>query len=146
MMSAGEDGHDEMVKHWLANDIYGVTPIGFAAAYGQETVAKLLLATERVDPIFKDPDRESAPSFAAAYGHQAVVKLLLATEGVDAHSPDCNGATPLLWAAANGRDTIVKLLLAVESTRILTASLRRYLLLQRMGMKQWSSYCSPRRA
>ena len=49
-------------------------------------MAKLLLATEGVDPTSKDPDGESALLFAAAYGHQAVVKLLLAVEGVDPES------------------------------------------------------------
>jgi len=51
----------------------------FAAANGHETVVRLLLATDGVDPDSEDSVGQTPLFFAVANGQEAVVRLLLAT-------------------------------------------------------------------
>ncbi|RAH40925.1 ankyrin repeat domain-containing protein, partial [Aspergillus brunneoviolaceus CBS 621.78] len=81
-----------------------------AAEHGQETIIKLLLATNRVDPEAQNSNRETPLWWAARNGHETIVTLLL-THGADPESRSLSGGTPLLWAARNGHAAIVKLLL-----------------------------------
>ena len=68
---------------------WGHTPLLRAVMNGHETVVKLLLVTDGVDPNSKDTEYGRTPlSWAAGNGHEAVVKLLLATDGVDPNSKD----------------------------------------------------------
>jgi ankyrin repeat protein len=92
-------------------DTYGRTPLWWAAGYGHETVLKLLLAKDGIDPDSKDQYGRTPLSCAAERGHEAVLKLLLAKDCIDPDSKDKYGQTPLSWAAENGHDAVVKLLL-----------------------------------
>jgi ankyrin repeat protein len=91
------------------------TALFWAAQNGHETVVKLLLATDGIDPDSKDSNNRRTPlSWAAQNGHETVVKLLLAANGVDPDSKSYFGSTPLSWAAQNGHEAVVKLLLAAD--------------------------------
>lgn len=83
-------------------DIYGQTPLLFAAWNGHEAVVKLLLAKEGVDLNSKDCQNQTPLLWAAKSGNKAVVKLLLAKEGFDPDSKDEENRAILLWAAENG--------------------------------------------
>ena len=75
---------------------YGLTPLSWAAHGGYETIVKLLLANDSIDPDLKDSQCSQTPlSWAAESGHDAVVKLLLETGQVEADSKDEDGQTPL---------------------------------------------------
>ena len=127
---AAENGHTGVVIQLLENgaeiDVRstdGVTVLAGAAANGHEAIAKLLIATGRVDLDATDEYGWTPLSYAAANGHQAMVRLLLATDQVDFNAKDNSpwtpityrksdyGCTPLSKAAANGHEGIVKLLL-----------------------------------
>jgi ankyrin repeat protein/nucleoside phosphorylase/dephospho-CoA kinase len=97
-----------------SKDIYGQTLLSWAAAKGNEAIAKLLLATDRVDPNSKDYFRRTPLSWAVKMGNEAIAKLLLATDRVDPNSKDNYGQTPLSWAAAKENEAMAKLLLAID--------------------------------
>ena len=83
------------------------TPLWWAAARGHETVVKLLLATDRANPDFKDCYRQTPLLLAAGSGYDAVVKLLLAKDVVDRDSVNNFGRRPLSWAARRGYSNVV---------------------------------------
>ena len=58
-------------------DQKGLTPIIWAAAYGQLAVLNLLHA-HGADPHYKGPAGENALAFAAANGHSHIISHLLA--------------------------------------------------------------------
>ena len=90
---------------------YDLTPLSWAAYRGYETIVKLLLAKDSIDPDLKDSQYDRTPlSWAAENGHDTIVKLLLETGQVEADSKDEDGRTPLSWAAENGHDAVVELL------------------------------------
>jgi ankyrin repeat protein len=77
-------GHEVIVKLLLATgqvntdskDLYGRTPLLWAARNGHEAIVKLLLATGQVNADSKDKDGKTPLSWAAENGHEAVAKLL----------------------------------------------------------------------
>lgn len=90
-------------------------PLTYAAENGHEAVAKLLLATDGVDPSSKATSQGVTPLyFAAGKGHEAIVRLLLAQDGVNPESKDAYGQTVLSWATERGHLPIVKLLLDID--------------------------------
>ena len=93
-----------------AKDNNGMTPLHWAAHYGQAKVAKVLLA-KGADANAEDDDGMTPMHYAAYRGHAEVVKLLLA-KGADANARDKNGMTPLHWAAHYGQAKVAKVLLA----------------------------------
>ncbi|KAI9665887.1 MAG: hypothetical protein M1821_003822 [Bathelium mastoideum] len=94
-----------------AKDIFGQTPLSWAACHGHKTVVKLLLETEEVDIESKDTNSQTPLWKAARNGHEEVVKLLLETGKVEIDSQGSYGWTPLSNAAYYGYEKIVKLLL-----------------------------------
>ena len=129
-------------KKWDINqrDSAGLTPLMWAARYGREEVAKLLLQHKHTQPDIPDTQYgRTALSWAAGSGHGGVVTLLLSRpysnprsisrrwrttrrvmsllfgrKYINPDRPDDCGQTTLLWAARNGHGGIVKLLLERE--------------------------------
>ena len=93
-----------------AKDIYGKTPLDWAAAADAPAVAKLLLA-KGADPNAKD-NRGRTPLHAAAYSGSKEVSELLLAAGADVNAADACGWTPLHWAVWEGHADVVNLLLA----------------------------------
>ena len=92
-----------------AEDSWGRTPLMWAAARGNEALAKLLLE-KGADADSRDNNGRTPLSQAAVNGNEAVAKLLL-EKGADADSRDNDGRTPMSGAAAFGHEAVVKLLL-----------------------------------
>jgi hypothetical protein len=90
-------------------DIYGRSPLSWAAGNGHSAVVKLLLERNAASDSLDISDRTPL-SWAAENGHDVVVKLLLERNAAF-NSPDTYGRSPLSWAAGNGHDLVVKLLL-----------------------------------
>ncbi|KAK5991494.1 Serine/threonine-protein phosphatase 6 regulatory ankyrin repeat subunit B [Cladobotryum mycophilum] len=99
-----------------SKDSHSRTPLFWAAETGQESVVRLLLADNRVEPDGKDSIYIQTPlSWAAERGHTAVVKLLLEKDGVDPNLGEViHGLTPLALAASRGHEETMKLLLTKE--------------------------------
>ncbi|KAF1970942.1 hypothetical protein BU23DRAFT_590811 [Bimuria novae-zelandiae CBS 107.79] len=103
---------DEVIKTRLdagqigrsLKDLSRMTPLSWAAAYGHEAVAKLLLE-KGADVEAKTNDDWTPLRGAATSGHEAVVKLLL-ERGADVEAKDNNGWTPLRGAAYNGHEAV----------------------------------------
>jgi ankyrin repeat protein len=89
-------------------DSRGMTPLFWAAANGQEALARRLIEAG-VEIQFEEPFF-SPVAVAASNGHEAVVQVLLQA-GVDPDIEDMDGRTALSRAAENGHDAVVKLLL-----------------------------------
>ena len=96
----------------------GMTPLHFAARYGHEAVARLLLETGKADPTSRGRMDQTPLSLAAIFGHEPVVRLLLQIDKVDVNSKNSRGMTPLLRAAKNGHDPVVRLLLQTGKVEI----------------------------
>jgi len=94
-------------------DIWGRSPLSWAARNGHGEVVKILLGREEVKPDKLDNDGATPLSYAAEYGHEEVVKILLERE-VNPDKPDHGGQTPLSYAAQNGDEGVVKTLLGRE--------------------------------
>ena len=127
------------MNRWDVNqrDFLGMTPLIWAARYGNEEVVRLLLREKHIQPDQQDAqNRRTALSWAAGNGHEGVVRLFLGRQFVNRGSmsgrwgkaaramshlfgqryvnPDSSckyGQTPLSWAAEKGHEGIVKLLL-----------------------------------
>ena len=74
-------------------NIFGKTPLLWAAAKGHETVAKLLLAKDGVDPDYEDGFGQTPLCMAVDNGNETVVKLLLTQSRVDIDSKCSAGWT-----------------------------------------------------
>ncbi|KND94757.1 Ankyrin repeat domain-containing protein 50 [Tolypocladium ophioglossoides CBS 100239] len=95
-----------------AADHRGRTPLGLAARNDRENIAKLLLATGRVDRDSRD-SRGRTPLFHAVRSRSQCVLRLLLAQGFNAQGRDRDSWTPLLQAAKAGNNKeIVELLLA----------------------------------
>ena len=93
-------------------DIWGGTPLAWAAERGHEGVVKILLGRADVNPEKADNDGHTPLSHASSGGHEGVVKVLLKRGEVNPDKADNHGHTPLSHAAKGGYEGIVKVLLA----------------------------------
>ena len=91
-------------------DIYGETPLHWAASRVQEAVARMLLKAG-ADVNAVDSDGRIPLHIAAMYGHEVVVRILL-DAGADVTAVNGWGSTPLHWAARNGYEAVVRVFLA----------------------------------
>jgi ankyrin repeat protein len=92
------------------DEIYGQTPLSWAAEGGHEVVVRLLVDTGKADIDSKSKSGRTPLSWAAGRGHEAVVRLLVDTGKADIDSKSRSGRTPLLWAARGGHEAVVRLL------------------------------------
>lgn len=98
-LGAPEGGHN--TDDW--------SPLLWAASYGHETIARLLLE-KGADTKVEDDDGYTPLLWAARRGDEAIARLLL-EKGADPEAKDDDGYTPLLWAAQRGDEAVTKLLL-----------------------------------
>ncbi|KAI1114830.1 hypothetical protein F5Y14DRAFT_154633 [Nemania sp. NC0429] len=113
-------GHGAIVRRLPINNadiehkdqIYGRTPLSWAAGNGHEAVVQVLVE-KGADLESKDIYYGQTPvSRAASKGHEGVVRLLL-EKGADIESKDTEyDQAPLSWAAEKGQEKVVRLLLA----------------------------------
>ena len=97
-----------------ARDLWGFTPLAWAARNGHEEMVKILLGQEEANPDKPDNCGCTPLSHAARNGHAGVVKILLEWKEVNPDKADYHGNTPLSWAAWNGHEHVVKILLGRE--------------------------------
>jgi ankyrin repeat protein len=98
-----------------ATDSDNRSPLSYAAENGHAGIARLLLATGRVNPVLPDRLGRTPLSWAAENGHDVVAKLLLENDQVDINSQDAIlHYTPLSYAARNGHEAVVRVLLTAE--------------------------------
>ncbi len=101
--------HDPEMVDACAKD--GFTPLGLAAYFGHQTVAKILLARgANVNKPSCNALRASPINSAVANRHVAITELLLEA-GADVNAREEGGYTPLQEAAANGQMEMVKTLI-----------------------------------
>ena len=94
----------------LAKGENGCTPLHYAAQYGYNGVAEVLIKHgAKVDA--RNEEGKTPLHLAAAHGFKSVVETLQAG-GADINSRDNNGATALFEAAGAGNKAIVELLVA----------------------------------
>jgi ankyrin repeat protein len=91
-------------------DSNGRMPLSYPAAFGNATIAKMLLdAGARVD--YRDSAGGTALHWAAQSGHAEIITMLLTAKAtVDAQNKQ--GITPLMMAAANSKIEAIRALLA----------------------------------
>ncbi|KAK0442337.1 ankyrin repeat-containing domain protein [Armillaria borealis] len=95
-----------------AQDMYGTTPLSFAAQSGLLAIVKMILDVEDASVDIKDQDGRVPLSYAAQYGHLDIVQLLLGRNGMrSSNIKDNTGRTPLVYAASNEHLDIVEVLL-----------------------------------
>jgi hypothetical protein len=101
---AAWEGNIKAVEQHLASgtdvnaedDLYGDTPLLWAAGFGHKEVAALLIA-KGADVNAKDDTGMTPLNYAAIGGHTEVTELLIA-KGADVNAKAADGVTPLDWA------------------------------------------------
>ena len=94
-----------------SRDGFGRTPLSWTAGEGHETIVRMLLERDDVNPDSTDENGQTPLSWASENGHEAVVRILLERDDVNPDSADKIGQTPLSWAARKGHETVVRMLL-----------------------------------
>ncbi|EFY96326.1 ankyrin repeat protein [Metarhizium robertsii] len=96
-------------------DLYGRTPLSYAAGKGDLVLTRRLLPRYTDTDIGHiDDDGREAISYAASAGSKEVVELLLSQNGVNANQRDRMNRTPLMCAAAARSKEVVELLLSQD--------------------------------
>lgn len=91
-------------------DIYGRTPLSWAAENGHVSVVEKLIATRQVEIDSEDRRGMRPLIWAAKEGHAAVAQLLL-DKGAHPNSQNCSHRTSLSYAAESGHMEVTQLLL-----------------------------------
>ncbi|KAK9444531.1 Ankyrin repeat protein [Metarhizium brunneum] len=112
-------------------DLYGRTPLSYAAGKGDLVLTRRLLphytdtrlvdnhGSEAIRHIDKmDAAHRTPLSYAAAAGSKEVVELLLSHRNVKASRRDVYRQSPLSWAAAAGSKEVVELLLSQHGVHV----------------------------
>jgi len=86
------------------------TPILIAAAMGQVEAVEILLASERVDPNFRNNLGWTPLMTAAAQGHREIVRVLLSADRVDPHILNHKSRTALDVATNAGHTRIARII------------------------------------
>ena len=104
-----EDGVDANAR----DNLYGRTPLIWAAGMGHEAVVKQLLDNRDVDANAKDNSSLTSLLYAVVLGNEAVVRHLLNESRVDQNYKDRKGRAPLSFGiqAADKNGRILPLLL-----------------------------------
>ena len=104
------DAEPQLARNWSAD---GFTPLHYAAFFGQEEAAKILLERgAEVEVVARNESIRVTPLHSAAAGsHAGIVKLLLEA-GADPNASQDGGFTPLHSAAQNDDRESVEALLA----------------------------------
>ena len=121
LMEAARKGQELVIQRLLnegvkpnSQDIFGRTPLSWAAVEGHASIVRLLLSRGDIVADSRDTYGRTPLCYAAYEGHEAIVRLLSSQDRVQVDSRDFWGQTPLSWAAANGHEAIVKMLLSRE--------------------------------
>ena len=93
-----------------ARDIYGWTPLHYAASIDSEDIVDILLQ-KGADPKIKDNEGKTPLDIAVEKGHAAIVEVLV-KGGAEINKRMPSGMTPFYFAFINGRKEIVKFLIA----------------------------------
>lgn len=88
-------------------DIYGQTPIFYAAREGHLNCLKLLVDDYDFDVSHVDGENQTALFYAAREGHVHTIDYLVGRSAAIDHV-DRNGDTPLFYAARDGREEAVR--------------------------------------
>jgi len=112
------DPEPELARSWSAD---GFTPLHYAAFFGQEDAARILLERgAEVEVVARNESIRVTPLHSAAAGsHSGIVKLLLEA-GADPNAAQDGGFTPLHSAANNDDRESVEALLAAGADPLLT--------------------------
>jgi uncharacterized protein len=104
------DAAPELARNWSAD---GFTPLHYAAFFGQEDAARILLERgAEVEVVARNESIRVTPLHSAAAGsHAGIVKLLLEA-GADPNAAQDGGYTPLHSAAQNDDRESAEALLA----------------------------------
>jgi ankyrin repeat protein len=104
------DGEADLTHRWSPD---GFTPLHYAAFFGQEDAARILLERgAEVEVVARNESIRVTPLHSAAAGsHASIVKLLLEA-GADPNAAQDGGFTPLHSAAQNDDRESVEALLA----------------------------------
>lgn len=118
---AARYGYKEMVEYLLSREkipinvqtqFDNVTPLGFAARFGQVASMVALFNRSELDANAVDSGGETALIMAVSFGCFAAVNYLLTQQGVEVNRINENGFSALSLAAHKGYSRIVALLLA----------------------------------
>lgn len=93
-----------------AQDLKGITPLGYAIGANRIAVVKLLL-DKRANPFAVDAAGNCGLHYAAGYGRKELCEYMLKT-GSNVNQTNAQGQTPLAVATANRQEATMQLLQA----------------------------------
>lgn len=91
-----------------AKDDFGRSPLSYAAEFGHNDTAQMLIQRKETDPDASDEQGRTPLSWAAGGGHVDVLQTLVGCPSVNVNSKDSDFQSPLSWAARMGSVGAVK--------------------------------------